>query len=155
MVNERNECNECNTYRVDDYEVICRAVDGVEGSPGQESFDEYRESLDDDYSPEGEYSQCERLTLQHGEGEHSVTVETNMCLDYLFIIALVMRIQQRYKEVCIVSLVEFFDQLDFEEISCEKLESHIQTLFQNDDTDLERLWNELGLEVFLPDREDE
>lgn len=112
--------------------------------PSSEGDEEY---LD----PPEPSDRCDCITMQYGQGENSRVVTTNMDMDFLFIITLVMRICLRYGDVCIIDLIEFFNELDWEAISSDQLESHIQTLFQNDDTNMERLWNELGIESFLPD----
>ena len=106
---------------------------------------------DENYSDPDE---CGPFTLQHRQGGEATVVPSSMWLEDLFLIFLVMRIVNRYEDVCIDNLIEFFDELDIFAIPGEQLQSHLQTLFENDDTDMERLWNELGFEVFLPDRED-
>lgn len=87
---------------------------------------------------------------------------SNMYLDYVFIIALAFRLQERYggfatdtDKTCpctpFLDFIVFFEDLCVHEISEQQLESYIQILFENDDTDMEKLWSTLGLESFLPD----
>ena len=101
-----------------------RNVESSDNSEGEVSDEDYREEVQD------------YLTLQHGEGEHARVLHSNLCLDYLCITTLVMRVCLRYGDVCILDLIEFIDELDLEGISIDQLESYIQTLFQNDDTDM-------------------
>lgn len=104
---------------------------------------------DDDFTP-NERDETQSIILIQGQGEGSSVMSSDMCLDYLFIITLTKRIHERFEDVEMVNLIQFFDTFDFEEIPSDQLERYIQTLFENDDTNMERFWAELGFDAFLP-----